>query len=186
MNKAEKRLKRKLEKQLKQDEKNARLSESVVIKDQYIRSNYVPSLDKKPSSLPPDSYKNHYFSWCDSHSDIDGAWSWGEARAWTDDEHSSSISSTLNSNVNNSWKEVESKDYNGAGGFRKLLNKYQELTSLCDEAQARWLDLDYLSQFEELFRLRAGSNKRLWGVRVQHHFFLVWYERDHKICPIKN
>jgi hypothetical protein len=41
-----------------------------------------------------------------------------------------------------------------------------------------------LAEFEELFRLRLGSNRRIWGVRIQHHFYMVWYERSHKICPI--
>lgn len=181
----ERRLQRKLEKIAKQQEKSVRLSSSVEIQDKHIRSTQVPNLNKLPRSPDPSNYKDYYFQWCPSHSDTEGKWEWGEERLWSDDEYTNTINPHLDAFNNNHWADVERQTYNGSGGLRKLLNKYQSLDTICDEAQIRWLDLELVSQFEELFRFRLGTNKRIWGVRVQHHFFIVWYERQHKICPIK-
>lgn len=183
--KKERRLKRNLEKIAKQQKKSVRLSSSVEIKDKYIRSSQVPDLDKIPRSPDPSNYKKYYFQWCSSHSDTDGKWGWGEERLWSNDEYTKDILPHLNSFNNNHWADVETQTYNGSGGIRRLLNKRQALGTICDEAQRRWIGLDLVSQFEELFRFRLGTNRRIWGVRVQHHFFMVWYERHHKICPIK-
>jgi len=183
--KRERRLQKKLEKIAKQKEKSVRLSSSVEIQNKHIRSTQVPSLNKLPRSPEPSNYKNYCFQWCSFHSDIEGSWEWGEERLWSDDEYSDTIKPHLDGLNNNHWADVERQTYNGKGGFRKSLNKYQSLETICDEAQIRWLDLDLVSQFEELFRFRLGSNKRIWGVRVQHCFFIVWYERYHEICPIK-
>jgi hypothetical protein len=111
-------------------------------------------------------------------------WSWGEARQWSDQEYSDIIEAHFNALANNSWGEIELLEYNGAGGYRKRLNKYQSLDSLRKEAQDRWIVDDLRAQFEVLFRFRLGTHKRIWGIRLQHHFFLVWYERNHMICPV--
>lgn len=185
-NKKEIRLQKKIEKKLKQKEKSIRLSSDISITDKYIRAPSLPALDKTPRSKSPDSYKECYLTWCTSHSDMDGHWSWqhSEPRGWSGDEYEEVIKPHFTSYENDPWKVVEAKTYNGAGSIRKLLNKYQSLDSICDEAQIRWLDLDLVSQFEELFRFRLGTNRRAWGIRIQHHFYLVWYERHHQICPI--
>lgn len=168
----------------KQKEKNARLDSLVSISDRNVRSHVKPPLEKTPRSIDPNNYKKYYFSWCCSEADAEGSWSWNENRAWSDDE-SESIKNHLNSYSNNPWETVEIMTYNGKDGFRKLLNKYQNLDSVCEEAQYRWLELENISQFDRLFRLRSGTNRRVWGVRIEHHFYMVWYERHHKICPAK-
>jgi len=55
--------------------------------------------------------------------------------------------------------------------------------SLHVEAQKRWYELE-LSQFDELFRLRLGSKKRIWGVRIEHHFYMIWYERGRTVSVL--
>jgi len=187
LSKKEARLQRKLEKLAKNTEKNVRLSDSVEVKDKYIRVSVKPKLEKNPRAVSPLNYKTCYFSWCHTQSDIDGSWTWkgGEPRAWSEDEYNKTIAPHFCSYDGDSWNDVEQKDYNGKGGIRKLLNKYQPLSSVCIEAQERWKSLDDLSQFDEFFRFRLGSDRRVWGVRIQHHFYMVWYERYHQICPVK-
>jgi len=185
VSKKEIRLQRNLKKFAKKKEKSARLSSSIEIKDKYIRSTTAPPLEKKPRSKSPSNYKKHYFSWCITHSDTGCSWPWNEPRQWSQDEYTQIIKPHMDSHNNDPWQDVETKTYNGSHGFRSLLNKYQPLDSLCGDAQLRWLELELISQFEELFRFRLGTNRRVWGVRIQHHFYMVWYERDHKICPPK-
>ena len=184
--KSEARLQRQLDKLTKTQAKNARLSELIEIKDKYIRLAVKPPLEVTPRSTLPENYKKIYFSWCETHSDTEGDWSWNEPRQWTEDEYTQTIKPHMDGHNNDSWNDVENKTYNGSNGFRKLYNKYQPLDSICDEAQLRWIDKELLAEFEELFRLRLGTGKRIWGIRIQHHFYMVWYERNHKICPIKN
>ncbi len=182
LRKKEARLERRLEK-LAKNKNNIRLSSNITIPDKYIRSSEIPDLSKTPRSISPDNYKNNYFYWTDNHSDLLGNWSWHEPRQWSAAEYNK-IKSHMDSHKNNSWGQVEAMTYSGKHKIRKLLNKYQNLSSICCEARNRWLSLKFLSQFEELFRMRLGDKKRIWGIRNQHYFFVVWYERNHQICPI--
>lgn len=185
--KSEARLARQNAKLLKNSAKSVRLSSTVDIKDKFIRATVTPDLTKAArSAVSVHNYKDCYLTWCNSHSDLDGEWSWSEPRGWSEDEFKSDIKPHFDSFTSVPWSEVESATYNGADKIRKALNKYQPLDSLCDEAQIRWWDLELVSEFEDLFRFRLGSNKRAWGIRIQHHFYLVWYERNHQICPIDN
>ena len=186
LSRKEKRIKKQLTKDTKQKEKNVRLSSSVSIPDKYVRSNAKPPLEKTPRSTDPNNYKKYYFSWCDSEADTEGCWSWNENRAWSDSEFINIIKHHLDTYLNSSWGETELADYNGKSGYRKLLNKYQPLESIRAEAQDRWLEIDNISQFDSLFRLRLGTYRRIWGVRIEHHFYMVWYERHHEICKIDN
>lgn len=184
--KKEKRLRKRIERQKRNNIKNARLSDKVEIKNKYIRSSVKPDLTKSPRITTEHNYKNNYFEWDAGHSDTDGNWSWQEPRQWGSWEYLNTIKHHMDSHTNNAWSEVEAFTYSGKQKYRKHLNKYQGVESICPEAQERWMSLENLAQFEELFRMRLGGGKRIWGVRVQHLFFLVWYERYHKICPVND
>jgi phage-related tail protein len=185
MSKKEDRIKRQNEKKLKDQQKKVRLAKNVEVSSKLIRVTEKPDLTKIPRSVDADNYKNHYFSWCVTKADLEGVWSWGEARRWEEEEYLNTIEPHFQALDNNSWQEVETQTYNGASNQRKNLNKYQRLNSICEEAQERWQDIEIISQFEVLFRLRLGTSRRIWGVRVQHHFFIVWYERHHQIYPLE-
>ena len=185
MSKKEDRIKRQNEKKLKDQQKKVRLAKNVEVSSKLIRITEKPDLRKIPRSVDVDNYKNHYFSWCVSEADLEGVWSWGEVRKWEEEEYLNTIEPHFQALDNNSWQEVETQTYNGASNQRKNLNKYQRLNSICEEAQQRWQDIEIISQFEVLFRLRLGTSRRIWGVRVQHHFFIVWYERHHQIYPLE-
>jgi hypothetical protein len=184
LSKSESRKLRKAEKAEREKPKNIKFGEGVHIRESPIRNSFVPQI-RGPFALVSDqAYKQHAFQWGTEHSDRDGEWSWLEPRDWSEEEHIKVISAHLDSLIGNSWSQVEVMTYNGADRMRRRLNKYQELVSLRVEAQERWISIDVLSQFDTLFRLRVDSDKRLWGVRVQHHFFLVWYDRGHQIYQV--
>lgn len=157
------RLRKRIEKKERNKIKSARLSEKVEIKNKYIRSYLKPNLTKTPRLTSEYNYKDYYFSWDDSHSDTDGNWSWQEPRQWEASEYSNIIKPHMDSHTNNAWHEVEAFTYSGRQKYRKLLNKYQSIQSICPEAQARWMSFDHLSEFEELFRMRIGDEKRMGG-----------------------
>jgi hypothetical protein len=185
--KSEKRLEKLIQKIEKNKPNNVKLASGITPSSKSIRVDWKPELVKNPRLITPiDNYRNTYFSWCISHADRDGHWSWGEPRNWIDEEYTNEIENHFQNLSNNTWNEIENQKYNGAHNFQKLLNKYQPLDSICDEAQLRWQNDPDLAQFDQLFRFRRGTYKRIWGVRIMHHFYTVWYERNHRICPIEH
>jgi len=40
-----------------------------------------------------------------------------------------------------------------------------------------------LDDTNDLFSLRLGGNERLWGLRSNDVFSVLWWDPDHKICP---
>lgn len=184
--KSEAREKRKREKQEKNIQKNIRLSNRIRIPNKRIRSPKIPDITEPRKSVSESNYKTLLFEWNINHADLEGQWSWGEPRNWDNDEYSKIIAPRFNKYMSNTWQEVELQDYNGAGGYRKRINKYQDLDTICTEAQERWKNNLKLNQFDELFRCRLGTDRRTWGIRILNHYFLVWYERYHNICPLDN
>ena len=186
LSKREKRLQRQVEKQAEQVDKNARLAESVVIKQRGIRSKEIPLLVRQPRGGDFDisEYLGYCLTWSYDEVDLEGEWSWGEIRQWDDDEYIRIIEPHFQSQKNSTWNDIVQAEYNGRGGARRKLNKEQSLGSLVPEAQSRWMSFSKLEEFDTVFRFRLGSSRRVWGVRISHHFFVVWYERGHCIYPI--
>jgi len=119
---------------------------------------------------------------CREKSDQDGQWTWGDPRAWTEDEWDGTIYPSLNHLSNLSWREIEQMS---SGGERRLKTHHShELTELVDEAQQRWVEVG-LEQFDNVFRFRIGGQRcRAWGFIVQAHFHLVWWDRTHNVFAV--
>lgn len=153
----------------------------------------LPDIQKRPSTdaqfgnleVPKQAKAKHdgsrfgyRMTWCARIADQFGQWSWGESREWSDSEWDTEILNGLNSLENLDWNEIQ--QMNSDTGH--LMHHDHDISSLCDEAVTRWFDLEY-EQFETLFRFRLGNLKRAWGIEVQGHFYLIWYERNHQIYP---
>jgi uncharacterized phage-associated protein len=67
--------------------------------------------------------------------------------------------------------------------LQKLVYYCQELITLVKEAQNRWIEIG-LEEYDTAFRFRFANTVRAWGVRLEGHFYLVWWERHHKIYPV--
>jgi hypothetical protein len=81
------------------------------------------------------------------------------------------------------WSEIARLE-TGEGKKRKRRKRHhpQDVASITPEARARWAALE-LDQFDTAYRFRLGGTKRAWGFQHGSHFYLVWYERLHKIYP---
>lgn len=189
------RARRKLEREQRRKEKSVKFAES------FIEANIsstpkvqcLPDFEKKPSTdaqfgslqVPKQPKTTHdgsrfgyKMTWCARVADLNGQWSWRESREWTSDEWSTDISNGLNNLENLDWSEIQKM--NSDTGH--LMHHDQEVTTLCDEAVERWIELEY-DQFDTVFRFRLGNRKRAWGIENQGHFYLIWYERNHQIYP---
>ena len=139
------------------------------------------SVSKIPKAAPQGSRFDRRMTWCRTRADVEGAWSWGEPRQWTDDEWTSTIHCDLSYLSASTWGEI---DQMSSGSAHKMHHAH-ELVDLVEEAQDRWIERD-LEQFDSVFRFRIGGQKRrAWGFIVQAHFHLVWWEREHNIYPVE-
>lgn len=58
-----------------------------------------------------------------------------------------------------------------------------DICDIDEGAIERWVELGF-EEFDTIFRFRLGNKKRAWGIELQGHFFMIWYERHHKIYEI--
>ena len=123
-------------------------------------------------------------TWCATQSDVHGAWSWGEARAWSEKEWAIDIQPRMAEMARLTWQNILNDQKVPAKGD-KLVPKHhhQDVGSLVAEAQERWRQHN-LDEYDTAFRFRFGGTLRAWGVRLRGHFYLVWWDRYHQIYPV--
>lgn len=134
-----------------------------------------------PVATPPKSNDAEKFQWNGSTVDHEytGDWSWHLSPAEIQE-----LLSTLSGLMGMTWSEVRALTYNGKGGARRVLHKSQSVESLCPDARSR-LEALCIST-ETVFRLRRGTNLRIWGYVEGAILHLLWYDRHHKVCPIND
>ena len=123
-------------------------------------------------------------TWCTTVSDLDGKWSWQEQRCWTDEEWQTQILPNFSLLEKSTWSEILFEQKTPAKGGRSVPKyHHQELTTLVQEAQDRWIEIG-LEEYDTAFRFRFANTVRAWGIKLQGHFYLIWWERYHKIYPV--
>ncbi|CQH46010.1 TPA: hypothetical protein ACPZMC_003233 [Yersinia enterocolitica] len=179
----------------KRREKSVRLAASFV-RDipQVPKIDFIPDLNKFPIvdapfgslDIPKQAKTNtngsrfgYQMSWCARHADCDDLWQWGEPRQWSDQEWKEIVLSGMNSMQGLDWKEIQKM----TSDTNHLMHHPHDVSDLCDEAVERWINLK-LEQFDTVFRFRLGNTRRAWGIELQGHFYLIWYERHHNIYTV--
>ena len=69
------------------------------------------------------------------------------------------------------WGEVE-----GRGSH------FVDVDNCSREAQKRLEEIK-LDDLEQLFSLRIGGRKRIFGWRREAVLYVLWWDPDHKVCP---
>lgn len=57
-----------------------------------------------------------------------------------------------------------------------------EINKLSSEAKKRLIELN-LDDFDEVLSLHIDGKKRLFGLRYNNTFYVLWWDREHKVCP---
>ncbi|WP_431048279.1 hypothetical protein [Roseateles sp. L2-2] len=118
-------------------------------------------------------------TWCTTRADKDDHWSWGEPRAWSEEEWDETIHPPMRDLAGLTWGEIDKL----ASGSGHKMHHLHEVGDLIEEAQQRWVSLD-LDQFDSVFRFRlSGQKRRAWGFIVDAHFHFVWWDREHSLYP---
>lgn len=119
--------------------------------------------------------------WCVTKKDTEGQWCWGDARAWTQAEWTETLGPAFEGFQQLTWAEIDAL---GSDSGHKMHHS-QELWELHEEAQGRWSYLGLEEFADTIFRFRVGNTRRAWGFVLQAHFYMVWYDRQHKIYVSK-
>lgn len=170
MRKAEARIARAAQKQLKANEKAVRLRER--------------PRDEKSARLgaDPGSIFHLTMSWTIEHADRTDAWSSGTSRQWSEDDWGGIIEPKLAEWSRLTWSEIDSLS-TGNPGKRHKMHHSMDVDVILDEAQLRLIDL---GKYEEtIFRFRLGNKLRLWGFRRVSEFHVTWYDPKHEIYPVE-
>lgn len=179
--KREARVERQLAKQLKQQERQARIA--VEVEARTVRTEY-PARPKRPrTGADPSSVFHMQMRWSVEGADRDGVWSWEVPRDWGDEAWEQELKPKLEEFQKLTWAEIERQAY-GNDGKRHRSHHTMETESICQEAQDRLLVLERAFP-ETLFRFRLGNLPRLWGERIVDEFQVIWYDPTHQIYPVK-
>lgn len=81
---------------------------------------------------------------------------------------------------NLTWAELKAQTTGGNTGHKK--HHAQKVDTLPTKARQR-LAAHADESIDELFRLRYGSKKRIWGLRDRAMFHLIWLDLEHKVYP---
>ncbi|MFM9414125.1 hypothetical protein ACKQTC_07070 [Peptococcus simiae] len=75
---------------------------------------------------------------------------------------------------NQTWHEIKVKG--------KRNNHHVQINQLCKEAQKRLSEL-HKEDYDALFSLRLSGRERLWGIIQDGVFMILWYDKEHEVCP---
>ncbi len=75
------------------------------------------------------------------------------------------------------WETMRASELFGNGG-----NKLIPLGNIAKDARDRLLEIE-LDDLDGLWELRLSGLRRVWGTRVEHVFYLIWWDPKHTVCP---
>lgn len=133
------------------------------------KSEFKPALSKTPIAIAPVDYSNLRVQWSFQKFDNE---------SWHDEQYTRTpfheIADHLKSFESRTWKEIRHQS-------RKHDHPI-EPAQIIARAQER-LQVVTRGQYEELWRFRFTGACRIWGVRIQQIFYVLWWDPQHKIYP---
>jgi hypothetical protein len=61
-------------------------------------------------------------------------------------------------------------------------NHCVDVKDIIQPAQARLSELN-MDDHEQIYSLRLDGTQRIWGIRQQNYFRLLWFDFGHDLCP---
>ncbi len=138
------------------------------------RKNRKPAQDQNPEKclkhldLSPVNPNNKRFSWNMKSADLDGKYGWSRVEMGSLFRE---IIPKLQNYGTMTWEEIEGKE-----------SHFVDLDNCSKDAQERLKEIELVS-LEQLFSLRIGSRKRIWGWRQKLIFHVLWWDPEHEVCP---
>jgi hypothetical protein len=124
-----------------------------------------------PSSSVLSKVGKEKIVWRFAKMDLDGTWSWTTiTQAGLVDAHSK-------------LRQIEELTWAEACVGGKPVKRIP-VANICKDAQKRLQDLK-LNDVDDVWELHLTGLCRIWGLRVDPVFMLVWWDPDHTVCPSK-
>jgi hypothetical protein len=77
------------------------------------------------------------------------------------------------------WFELEKETH---GRYGKSKHHWVDVKDIIKPARSRLTELK-MDDHDQIYSLRLTGTQRIWGIRQQSYFRLLWFDFDHKICP---
>lgn len=138
-------------------------------KEPITRPDFNPS-GKHPSVASEPTNNNVPISWHISLVEMVDPFGWHEIGA----EKFNEIRCKLSSFESRTWNELLVQD--------KKHNHSVPIDELCKIAQDRLSELGQ-DDIDVLVSLRLSGKERIWGIRANHVFKILWWDPDHQVCP---
>jgi hypothetical protein len=140
-----------------------------------------PSLVRSPDSkkIPHtskeiDNLENRLFRWRINSNFIDlDHEEWGWVTKLDIDGFFNLLEKHLHRYESTDWKELKKQNNCHPLPVEKIVPRAQE--RLCDKCPG----------VDSLYQVSAGEVPRVWGVRREDILYLIWYDPDHTVYPIK-
>jgi hypothetical protein len=133
------------------------------------KTNFQPSITKEATHTKnPEGYQNQFIAWHFECMDMSGSWP---------------CNITTLQNIQNRLHEYERMKWSGLGGSSHPL----PVNKIIPKAQKRLFDLGYVD-YETLYQFdikNGNSKQRLWGLRTENIFKILWWDPKHEIYPVE-
>jgi len=130
-----------------------------------------PTISKKPrtENFPsPESSLENFPAWHLDLIDLEGPWGWQNV---TREVLFSEILPKIKNFERRFWTEILNKQ-----------NHEVPVTEICKEAQKRLKHIN-CDDIEKLVSLRLTGTQRIWGLRYNNVFKILWWDPEHKVYP---
>ena len=79
------------------------------------------------------------------------------------------------------WQELENQTFFGKGKT-KTMHHWVSTARIIKEAKERLKEIK-LDDYDEIYSIRLSGTNRVWGIRINNYFRILWFDFDHEICP---
>jgi hypothetical protein len=117
----------------------------------------------------PTAYKSAKPVWSFGWMDFDGPWGWGAVSGG----ELITLQQRLAGYEQSTWGAIEQMK-----GCHPMAP-----SDVCDEAQQRLSEIGR-DTIDSLFQLRVTTAGRLWGVRDQNVYWVLWWDPEHTVYPM--
>jgi hypothetical protein len=131
---------------------------------------FEPRPERRPAAPAARDWDCEPPSWSFAKVDFEGPWGCGPA----DGAALDGILRRLRDFETMTWAEMQRGKHRSA--------KEIPVAHLCARAQARLAAIGH-DDVDGLWELHLAGKPRLWGIRAESIFFVVWFDLDHEVCP---
>jgi hypothetical protein len=131
---------------------------------------FDPHPQRQPAAPAAQDWNRQPPSWSFSRVDLEGPWGCGP------------VDGAILGGILRRLRDFESMTWAEMQQGRRCAAKEIPVEHLSTEARARLVAIGH-DDIDSLWELHLAGKPRLWGIRAQATFHLVWFDLDHEVCP---